>query len=121
MGMGNLLTTLGEEVGNMLIFCPDIHHIFSVHHRESSTKKTSIIKTHKFLSSYFLCSAIVPLLKFRALPSLLNPDISNLLYKQTFVDFSHITCGNQHSWQSYRRKKIILSNKVTEAVLVLLR
>ena len=38
MGMGNLLTTLGEEVGNMLISCPDIPHIFSVHHRVSSTE-----------------------------------------------------------------------------------
>ena len=37
VGMENLLTTLGEEVGNMLISCPDISHIFSVQHKESST------------------------------------------------------------------------------------
>ena len=53
MGMGNLLTTLGEEVGNMLISCPDIPHIFSVHHRESSTESLSEYK-RLFAKSHFI-------------------------------------------------------------------
>ena len=61
MGMGNILTTHGEEVGSMLISCPLISHILPVTQRESSTNNSRIMPSpslFKVLVLTFFCAYI---------------------------------------------------------------